>query len=55
MFPSMVFHNNVYKFHCDTCKLAKYHQVSFSPSINKNFEPFVLVHTDLWGSSRVVS
>jgi hypothetical protein len=29
--------------------------VSFSPSINKSDAPFVFVHTDVWGSSRVVS
>jgi hypothetical protein len=29
--------------------------MSFSPSINKIDAPFVLVHTNVWGPSRVVS
>jgi hypothetical protein len=28
--------------------------VSFSPSINRSAESFVLVHTDVWGPSHVV-
>jgi hypothetical protein len=55
MFPSLFLHNNVSKFQCETCELAKHHRVAFSPSINKIFEPFVLVHSDVWGPSRVVS
>jgi hypothetical protein len=48
-------HNNVSKLQCETCELSKHHRVSFSPSINKSDAPFVLVHTDVWGPSRVVS
>jgi hypothetical protein len=55
MFPSLFLHNNVSKFQCETCELSKRHRVSFSPSINKSDAPFVLVHTDVWGPSRVVS
>jgi hypothetical protein len=36
-------------------ELSKHYHVSFSPSINKSDVPFVLVHTDVWGPSRVVS
>jgi hypothetical protein len=35
------------KFQFETCELAKNHHVSFSPSINKSVEPFVLVDTDV--------
>jgi hypothetical protein len=55
MFPALFLHNNVSKFQCETCELSKHHRVSFSPSINKSDAPFVLVHTDVWGPSRVVS
>jgi hypothetical protein len=55
MFHSLLLHNNVSKFQCGTCAFFKHHRVSFSPSINKSDEPFVLVHTDVWGPSGVVS
>jgi transposase InsO family protein len=55
MFPALFLHNNVSKFQCETCELSKHHRVSFSPSINNSDAPFVLVHTDVWGPSRVVS
>jgi transposase InsO family protein len=55
MFPSLFLHNPVSKFQCETCELAKHHRVSFPPSITKSNAPFVLVHTDVWGPSRVVS
>jgi transposase InsO family protein len=55
IFPSLFLHKNVSKVQCETCELSKNHHVSFSPSINKSVEPFVLVHTDVWGPSRVVS
>jgi len=55
MFPVLFLHNNVSKFQCETRELSKHHHVSFSPSINKSDAPFVLVHTDVWGPSRMVS
>jgi hypothetical protein len=54
MFPSLFLHNNVSKFQCETCELAKHHRVSFSPSINKSAKPFVLVYIDVWSLSQVV-
>jgi hypothetical protein len=54
MFLSLFMHTNVSKFQCETSELFKHHRVSFSPSINKSDEPFVLVHTNVWGSSLVV-
>jgi hypothetical protein len=55
MFPALFLHNNISKFQCATCELSKHHRLSFSPSINKSDAPFVLVHTDVWGPSRMVS
>jgi transposase InsO family protein len=55
LFPSLFLHNNVSKFQCEICELSKHHRVSFYPSINKSDALFVLVHTDVWGPSRVVS
>lgn len=47
-FFSLFLHNNVFVNLLKTI-------VSFSPSINKSVEPFVLVHNDVWGSSWVAS
>jgi transposase InsO family protein len=55
MFPSLFLHNHVSKFQFETCELTKHHRVSFSPSITKSNAHFVLVHTDVWGPSQVVS
>ena len=55
LFPSLFQHNNVSIFQCETCELAKHHRVSFPLSSNKSSAPFSLIHTDVWGPSRVVS
>jgi hypothetical protein len=44
-----------HKFRCETCELSKDHHLPFSPSINKSDAPFVLVHSNVWVPSRVVS
>ena len=33
--------------------IAKHHRVSFPLSNTKPFHPFFLVHTDVWGSSKI--
>ncbi|XP_071918386.1 retrovirus-related Pol polyprotein from transposon TNT 1-94 isoform X2 [Coffea arabica] len=41
---------------CESCQLGKHHRVSFAPRVNKRVsEPFLLVHSDVWGPSRVTS
>jgi hypothetical protein len=55
MFPSSLLHNNVSKFQYETCELLKHHCASCSSSINRSVEPFVLVHTNVWGLSWAVS
>lgn len=46
--------NNVSKFQCDTCELAKHHFVPFPACGNKSTKAFVIVHSDVW-SPIVVS
>ena len=53
MFPSSFTHLDVNNFHCGTCELAKHHRVSFLMSNKKSSTPFALIHTDIWGSSRI--
>lgn len=55
LFHSSFLHNNVSKFKSDTCKHTKHHRVSFPLSFNKSFEPFVIVHSNVWDPSRVIS
>ena len=45
----------IWKFHCDTCELAKSHCISYSPSLNKSSEPFEVIHSDVWGPAKFPS
>lgn len=47
-------HLDVSKFCCEPCEFAKHHRVSFPISNTKSVTPFVIIHTDVWGPSRVV-
>jgi hypothetical protein len=55
LFPSLFLKNNVSSFHCDSCLLAKHHRTSFHPSFNKSSVPFSIIHSDVWGPSRVTN
>ena len=55
LFPSLVLNKNVSDYPCEPCELGKHHRASFAPSINKSSVPFALVHSDVWGPSRVLS
>ena len=55
LFPSLVLNKNVSNLLCETCELGKHHKAFFAPSINKSSVPFALVHSDVWGPSRVLS
>lgn len=53
--PSLFSDCDVLDFKCDVCELAKSHKVSYPPSLNKCSEPFVVIHSDIWGPARVPS
>ena len=55
VFIMMFGDNNVdiSSFHYDVCQFAKHHRVSFPLSNKKLVQPFLLVHTDIWGPSRI--
>ena len=44
---------NVQNFHCNVCEYAKHHSVSFPLSNKKSFVPFSLIHTHVWGPTKV--
>lgn len=43
------------KFKCHICELAKSHRISYLPSFNKSFAPFIVVHSDVWGLAKIPS
>ena len=53
MFPSLFTNVDFNNLHCVSCELAKHHRVSF-PIVNKISDtPFSLIHTDVWGPSKI--
>ncbi|CAL5366916.1 unnamed protein product [Camellia sinensis] len=55
LFPLLVRDCPRNNFVCDACELAKHKRTCY-PSINKKSTfPFMLIHTDVWGPSPVVS
>ena len=53
MFPSFFTKCDVSFLHYDVCKLAKIHRTSFPLSINKSPLPFIMIHYEVWGPSKV--
>ncbi|RVW42232.1 Retrovirus-related Pol polyprotein from transposon RE1 [Vitis vinifera] len=53
LFPSLFAKSDISGFHCDICELAKSHRVSFPLILNKSPFPFMVIHSDVWGSSKV--
>ena len=55
LFPQLFVDFELSKFQCQVCELSKRHRVLF-PSSNKKSEiPFSVIHSDVWGPSRVTS
>ena len=46
---------DVNSFHCEVCQLAKHHCVLFLVSNTKSTFPFLSIHTDVRGPSRIPS
>jgi len=42
-------------FSCDTCVMAKLHELPFNKSYISTTHPFQLAHMDLWGPYRIIS
>ena len=55
LFPSLFVKCDVSSFKCNVCELAHSHRVSFPPSLYKSSVPFMLVHSDVWGPSKIVT
>ncbi|KAI3788025.1 hypothetical protein L2E82_00620 [Cichorium intybus] len=52
LFPDL-FNKNVRNLECEVCQLAKHTRSSYSPVPYKPSSPFHLIHSDVWGPSRV--
>ncbi|KAK2984954.1 hypothetical protein RJ640_013380 [Escallonia rubra] len=55
LFPSLFTKYDVSSFQCEVCELAKSHRVSFPLALNKSPDPFMIIHSDVWGPSKVNS
>ena len=44
---------NSYSFRCESCELAKRHRAIFQSQPYKKSKPFTMIHSDVWGPSRV--
>lgn len=56
MFPSIFKDVAVENLHCEVCELRKHHRVSFPLNNNTRVStPFSLIHTDVWGPSRIAN
>ena len=53
LFPKLFKNKNPSNFQCEICALAKHHRASYSHRLYRPSKPFSLIHTDLWGLSRV--
>jgi len=43
------------EFHYNISDMAKSHRISYLPSLNKSSEPFVAIHSDVWGPAKIPS
>lgn len=53
MFHSLFKNIDVEFFHCEACEFAKHHRVPFPLNNTISLSPFSLIHSDIWGPSRI--
>ncbi|RVW92416.1 Retrovirus-related Pol polyprotein from transposon RE1 [Vitis vinifera] len=53
LFPSLFAKSDISGFRCDISELAKSHRASFPLILNKSLFPFMVIHSDVWGPSKV--
>ncbi|TYK26874.1 Beta-galactosidase [Cucumis melo var. makuwa] len=54
-FPHLFSKLDVSSLSCDVCIQAKQHRVSFPSQSYKPTQPFILIHSDVWGPSKVTT
>ncbi|KAL4033294.1 hypothetical protein IC575_006381 [Cucumis melo] len=55
LFPHLFPKIDVSLLSCDVCIRAKQHRVSFPSQPYKPTQPFTLIHSDVWGPSKVIT
>ncbi|TYK05539.1 Beta-galactosidase [Cucumis melo var. makuwa] len=55
LFPHLFPKIDVSLLSCDVCIWAKQHRVSFPSQLYKPTQPFTLIHSDVWGPSKVTT
>ncbi|KAJ7961715.1 Retrovirus-related Pol polyprotein from transposon TNT 1-94 [Quillaja saponaria] len=55
MFPDLLKHCTMNNLLCDACEFAEHKRASYPLLNNKSTTLFALIHSDVWGPSRVVS
>ena len=53
LFPSLLENLDMYICKCDVCELEKSHHASFPLILNKSLVPFMIIHSDVWGPSKI--
>ena len=53
LFPNLFGNLDISIFKCEVCELTKIHHGSFPLSFNKSPTPFMVIHYDIWGPSKV--
>ncbi|KAL4569195.1 hypothetical protein LXL04_024829 [Taraxacum kok-saghyz] len=53
LFPNLFVKCDVSKFRCEICELAKSHSASYPSTLSNNTLPFMTIHSDVWGPSKV--
>lgn len=55
VFPNLFLNNKIESFQCDICQFAKHTRSVFPQKIYTPTSPFSLIHSDLWGPSKVTT
>ena len=53
--PTLFQNRNIRDIQCEICELSKHHRTQFPAKPYEKSQPFSLVHSDIWGPSRVVN
>jgi len=53
LFPKLFLNKNPASFQCEICELAKHCRTYFPAQPYKPTKPFSVIHSDVWGPSRI--
>ena len=53
LLPDLIKNKDPTFFQCEICELAKHHRSTFSIQPYQLSKPFLLLHTNVWGPSRI--